>query len=123
DHQHFAARRREVGVAARGGEAVIPHCVEAPFRRHVIGVFARDGTALNMPIEMPTVESIKRFVQMGMGVAIVPRMCVHWEIERGWMREVKVRQMNMPRHVYLVSRRGARLPHAASELMRILREE
>jgi len=34
-----------------------------------------------------------------------------------------VRQLNMPRHVYLVSRRGARLPHAANELMRILRAE
>jgi len=71
---------------------------------------------------MPTIESIKRFVQMGMGVAIVPRMCVQWEIEHGWMKELKVRQMNMPRHVYLVSRRGARLPHAAAELIRILRE-
>jgi DNA-binding transcriptional LysR family regulator len=71
---------------------------------------------------MPTIESIKRFVQMGMGVAIVPRMCVQWEIEHGWMKEVKVRQMSMPRHVYLVSRRGARLPHAAAELVRILRE-
>jgi hypothetical protein len=39
------------------------------------------------------------------------------------MKEVKVRQMSMPRYVYLVSRRGARLPHAAAELMRILREE
>ncbi len=74
-----------------------------------------------MPIEMPTIESIKRFVQMGMGVAIVPRMCAQWEIERGWMKEVKVRQLSLPRHVYLVSRRGARLPHAAAELMRILR--
>ena len=75
-----------------------------------------------MPTEMPTIESIKRFVQMGMGVAIVPRMCVAWEIDHGWMKEVKVRQMNLPRHVYLVSRRGARLPHAAAELVRILKE-
>jgi DNA-binding transcriptional LysR family regulator len=75
-----------------------------------------------MPIEMPTIESIKRFVQMGMGVAIVPRMCAQWEIERGWMKEVKVRQLNFPRHVYLVSRRGARLPHAAAELVRILHD-
>src|SRR4029077_20323107 len=73
--------------------------------------------------EMPTIESIKRFVQMVMGVAIVPRMCVQWELEHGWMKEVKVRQLSMPRHVYLVSRRGARLPHAAAEIMRILREE
>jgi len=88
----------------------------------VIELFARHRTELKMPIEMPTIEAIKRFVQMGMGVAIVPRMCVQWEIERGWMKEVKIRQMNMPRHVYLVSRRGARLPHAVAELIRILRE-
>jgi len=121
--KHVLAKKREVDVAELGEETFIAHSVESPFRRRVIELFARNRTALNMPIEMPTIESIKRFVQMGMGVAIVPRMCVHWEIERGWMKEVKVRQMNMPRHVYLVSRRGARLPHAASELMRILREE
>jgi DNA-binding transcriptional LysR family regulator len=76
-----------------------------------------------MPIEMPTIESIKRFVQMGMGVAIVPRMCVAWELERGWLREVKLRQLNMPRHLYIVARRGARLPHAAAEFMRMLKSE
>jgi len=96
---------------------------ESPFRRRVIELFARHRAALNMPIEMPTIESIKRFVQMGMGVAIVPRMCVHWEIDRGWMKEVKIRQLNIPRHVYLISRRGARLPFASAELMRILRGE
>jgi DNA-binding transcriptional LysR family regulator len=121
--KHVLAKKREVDVAELGEENFIAHSVESPFRRRVIELFARNRTALNMPIEMPTIESIKRFVQMGMGVAIVPRMCVQWEIERGWMKEVKVRQLNMPRHVYLVSRRGARLPYAASELMRILREE
>jgi len=76
-----------------------------------------------MPIEMPTIESIKRFVQMGMGVAIVPRMCVNWEVERGLLKELKLRQLNMPRHLYIISRRGARLPHAATEFMRILKGE
>src|ERR1700675_4650628 len=121
--KHPLAKRREVDVAELGDEIFIAHSVESPFRRRVIELFARNRTALNMPIEMPNIESIKRFVQMGMGVAIVPRMCVNWEIEHGWMKEVKVRQLNMPRHVYLVWRRGARLPHAAGELLRILREE
>ena len=120
--KHALAKKREVDVAELGDENFIAHIVESPFRRRVIELFARNRTALNMPIEMPSIESIKRFVQMGMGVAIVPRMCVHWEIEHGWMKEVKIRQLNMPRHVYLISRRGARLPHAAAELMRILRE-
>ncbi len=120
--KHPLAKRREVDVGDLANETFIGHIVESPYRRRVIELFARNRTILNMPIEMPTIESIKRFVQMGMGVAIVPRMCVQWEIERGWMKEIKVRQLNLPRHVYLVSRRGARLPHAAAELMRILRD-
>ena len=121
--KHVLAKKREVDVSELANEDFIAHIVESPFRRRVIELFARNRTALNMPIEMPTIESIKRFVQMGMGVAIVPRMCVQWEIDHGWMKEVKVRQLNIPRHVYLVSRRGARLPHAAAELVRILRGE
>lgn len=119
--QHALARKREVDVAELNDEVFVAHIVESPFRRRVIELFARNRTVLNMPIEMPTIESIKRFVQMGMGVAIVPRMCVQWEIEHGWMKEVKIRQLNMPRHVYLVSRRGARLPHAAAEFFRMLK--
>lgn len=121
--KHALAKKREVDVEELGDEAFIAHIVESPYRRRVIELFARNRTVLNMPIEMPTIESIKRFVQMGMGVAIVPRMCVAWEIEHGWMKEVKVRQLNMPRHVYLISRRGARLPHAATELVRILKAD
>jgi DNA-binding transcriptional LysR family regulator len=120
--KHPLAKRREVDVEELGDEDFVAHIVESPYRRRVIELFARHRTVLNMPIEMPTIESIKRFVQMGMGVAIVPRMCVAWEIEHGWMKEVKVRQLNMPRHVYLISRRGARLPHAAAELVRILKD-
>src|SRR3989475_2574068 len=121
--KHPLARRREVDVTDLESESFVAHSVESPFRRRVIELFGRNRTTLNMPIEMPTIESIKRFVQMGMGVAIVPRMCVAWEIDHGWMKEVKVRQLNLPRHVYLVSRRGARLPHAAAELIRLLKTE
>jgi DNA-binding transcriptional LysR family regulator len=119
--KHPLARKREVDITDLGKETFIAHIVESHFRRRVIELFARHHTALNMPIELPTIESIKRFVQMGMGVAIVPRMCVQWEIAHGWIKEIQVKQLNIPRHVYLVSRRGARLPHTAAELVRILR--
>ncbi len=121
--KHWLAKRKEVEIEELGKEAFIAHIVESPFRRRVIELFARHRTVLHMPMEMPTIESIKRFVQMGMGVAIVPRMCVTWELERGWLKEVKIRQLSIPRHLYLISRRGARLPQAATEFMRILKED
>jgi DNA-binding transcriptional LysR family regulator len=121
--KHPLAKRREVEVNELGQEDFVAHIVESPFRRRVIELFARNRTTLNMPIELPTIESIKRFVQMGVGVAIVPRMCVAWEIDHGWMKELKVKGLNLPRHVYLIHRRGARLPHAAAELFRLLKQE
>ena len=121
--KHVLAKKREVEIEELAKESFIAHIVESPFRRKVIELFARHRTPLNMPIEMPTIESIKRFVQMGMGVAIVPRMCVTWEIEHGWLKELKLRQMSIPRHLYILSRRGARLPYAATEFMRILKGE
>src|SRR6202161_2920071 len=120
--KHKLARRRSVDIKELGEETFIAHNVESPYRSRVIQLFEKHRTQLRRDIEMPTIESIKRFVQMGMGVAIVPRMCVRWEVERKQLAEVRIRQLNIPRHVYLVGRRGARLPHAAAELMRILRD-
>ena len=74
-----------------------------------------------MRVELPTIESIKRFVQMDMGVAIVPRMCVRWEIEQGLLVEVKIRQLRMPRDLYLLYRRRGPLSHAAKAMFELLK--
>ncbi len=118
--KHRLARRRSVDIKELGDETFIAHNVDSPYRTRVIQLFEKYRTPLSRDIEMPTIESIKRFVQMGMGVAIVPRMCVRWEVERKLLAEVRIRQMKMPRSLYLVSRRGARLSHAAEGLMRLL---
>jgi len=74
-----------------------------------------------MDIELPTIESIKRFVEMKRGVAIVPRMCVEREIARGDLRELRLRQMKMERRVYLVYRQDRPLAAAAQALVGLLR--
>ena len=119
--KHRLARRRTVDIKELGGETFVAHNVDSPYRSRVIQLFEKHRTTLRRDVEMPTIESIKRFVQMGMGVAIVPRMCVRWEVERKLLAEVRIRQLKMPRSLYLVSRRSARLSHAAIGLMRLLR--
>jgi DNA-binding transcriptional LysR family regulator len=119
--KHPLAHRRSVDIKELGKETFIAHNVESPYRTRVIQLFEKYRTPLHRDVEMPTIESIKRFVQMGMGVAIVPRMCVRWEVERKLLAEVRIRQMKLPRSLYLVSRRGARLSHAAEGLMRLLK--
>ena len=77
---HKLAKRREVDIAALGDETFVAHIVESPYRQRVIQMFARHRVPLSMDLELPTIESIKRFVEMKRGVAIVPRMCVEGEL-------------------------------------------
>lgn len=118
---HRLAKRQTVEISHLGNETFIAHIVESPLRQRVVQMFARHRVPLHMDIEMPTIESIKLFVGMKMGVAIVPRMCVGPEIDRGLLRELHIRQMRMQRRLYLVYRRDRPLTASAQALMEILR--
>jgi DNA-binding transcriptional LysR family regulator len=117
---HRLAKRREVDVTALGEEVFVAHIVESPYRQHVVQMFAKHRVPLRMEIELPTIESIKRFVEMKNGVAIVPRMCVEGELARGDLRELQISQMRLERHLYLVYRRDRPLTAAAQALVEII---
>lgn len=117
---HRLAKRREVDVTALGEEVFVAHIVESPYRQRVVQLFAKHKTPLRMEVELPTIESIKRFVEMKKGVAIVPRMCVEGELGRGDLRELKIRQMRIERRLYLVYRQDRPLTGAAQALVDII---
>ena len=73
-----------------------------------------------MEVELPTIESIKRFVEMKKGVAIVPRMCVEGELARGDLKELRITQMRFERRLYLVYRQDRPLTAAAQALVDII---
>lgn len=117
---HRLAKRRAVDITDLGEETFIGHIVESPHRQRVVQLFARHHVPLRMDIEMPTIESIKLFVEMKKGVAIVPRMCVGPEIEQGLLRELPMRQMRIQRRLYLVYRQDRPLTAAAQAMVDIL---
>jgi DNA-binding transcriptional LysR family regulator len=114
---HKLAKRKEVDISSLGNESFVAHIVESPYRQRVIQMFARHRVPLNMDLELPTIESIKRFVEMKRGIAIVPRMCVEGELARGDLRELRIRQMRIQRLLYLVYRQDRPLSAAARGLV------
>jgi DNA-binding transcriptional LysR family regulator len=117
---HRLAKRREVDITDLGEETFIGHIVESPHRQRVVQLFARHHVPLHMEIEMPTIESIKLFVEMKKGVAIVPRMCVGPEIAQGILRELPMKQMRIQRRLYLIYRQDRPLTAAAQAMVNIL---
>src|SRR3989449_1911801 len=118
---HPLAAKKIVSVRELGAEAFIAHNVPSPYREKVIKTFAKARTPLNISMEMPTLEAIKRLVENGLGVALIPRLAAQIEIERKQLAGVTVREMRLERRMHLIYRRGASLSHAAKAFLRVAR--
>ena len=70
---HPLTRRKKVSIADLGRQDFIAHNVDSPLRQRVIHSFQQNHTPLNIAVELPSMEAVKRFVAEGSGVAIVPR--------------------------------------------------
>ena len=119
--RHPLARAPRVSIRELGHENFIAHNVASPLRRKVIEAFQRYRTPLNMGIELPTIEAIKRFVAMGNGVALVPHLAVARELEAGDLISVPVDELDVRRVLRLAHRRQAALSYAAKAFLRTIK--
>ena len=118
---HLLARAKQVSIRDLGKENFIAHNVASPLRRKVIEAFQRYRTPLNMGIELPTIEAIKRFVAMGNGVALVPHLTVAHELETGDLVRVHVGELDIRRVLRLAHRRQATLSYAAQAFLHTIK--
>lgn len=120
--QHQLAPREEVSITELGRETFIAHNVVSPYRAVVLREFQRHKVPLNMDLEMPTIEAIRKMVQRNEGVAFLPRMCVGEEIRQGILREVRVKEMHVDRKIRLVYPARRALSHAAQAFLEVVGE-
>ena len=118
--QHVLARAGEVSIREPGAQNFIAHNIASPQRQKVIQAFRRHKTQLRMGVELPSLEAIKRFVQMGNGVALVPALTVGPELASGVLTRVTVRELQFERKLRLVYRRQASLSHAALAFLKVV---
>jgi DNA-binding transcriptional LysR family regulator len=82
----------------------VAHNVPSPLRQKVIASFKRHKQPLKMEVELPSLDAIKRFVQQGDGVALVPRLTVENELETGSLVGIAVPELTLKRRLTLVQR-------------------
>ncbi len=117
---HQLAGRGTVSITELGQENFIAHNVVSPYREVVVREFQRRRVPLLMDVEMPTVESIRRMVQMKKGAAFLPHMCVEQEIAQGTLCEVRVEELNVERKIRLVYPARRALSHAAQAFLEMI---
>ncbi len=120
--QHPLAVRTQVTMAEFGRETVIAHNDPSPARERVLRVFEQKHAPINIQIALPSLEAIKRAVEMRMGVALLPKRCALTEISRGQLVAVRMPQLRLARQLRLVYRRAGGLSHAAEAFLAAARQ-
>jgi DNA-binding transcriptional LysR family regulator len=118
---HPLAKEKRVSIRDLGAQNFVAHNVVSPLRRRVIETFEKHKTPLNMGIELPSLEAIKRFVAMGNGVALVPALTVQQELARGELVRVPVPELSIERQLWLIHRRHSTLSHAGMAFLRVVK--
>src|SRR5207247_4941285 len=117
---HTLAKPDHVAIKELAVETFIEHNVVSPYRGVVIREFQRHKVPLNMDVEMPTIESIRKMVERNEGVAFLPRMCVEQEIRHGLLKEIKVKQLAIERKIFLVYQARRARSHDAREVVEVV---
>jgi DNA-binding transcriptional LysR family regulator len=117
--KHPLARAREVGIRQLGAENFIAHNVSSIYREKVLQAFRCRKVPLNMGVELPSIEAIKKFVARGNGVALLPGLCVAAEVARGDLVRIPVPELRFERRIRAVYRRNSSLSHAARTFLSV----
>ena len=107
----------EVGI-----EPVVAHNDPSPARERVLRLFEEHRIPLKMMIALPSLDGIKRAVELKLGVALLPRLCALTEIASGRLVAVPVAGVSRPRQVMLVCRKAHR-SHAANAFLQVAQEK
>lgn len=117
---HRLASRKRVTIEEVGRETVIAHNDPSPARERVLRLYERRHAPINIQIALPSLDGIKRAVEMGLGVAVLPRRCALTEIARGDLAAVKIPALSTPRSVRIVFRKSGELSKAAAAFLESL---
>jgi len=118
--RHRLARKKVVSIEELGSENFIAHNVVSPYRDLVLREFQANKVPLNMTVEMPTIESIRKLVQSDLGVAFLPRMCVEQEIAEKRLVAVRVPEIEVERKIYLVQPAKRAVSYAADSFLKLV---
>jgi len=119
---HPLASKNKVSLTALADTPFIAFDREAPTRKALDRIFREKGVELEPVMEMDNVETIKRAVEMGVGVSILPAATVQHEVAQGTLVARPFADGNYTRPIGLLVRKGKYLDRASQAVLDTFKE-
>ncbi len=118
--QHPLASYKQISIQRIHGEAAIGFERDIATRRAIDRALRARGVALRYVSEVDNIDTIKRFVEVGQGVAIVPEPAVQSEVKSETLTVVQFSDEQLSRPLAIIHRRGKQFSPAAERFIEFL---
>jgi DNA-binding transcriptional LysR family regulator len=118
--QHPFARRRRLDLRMLNDQNFIAFERDIPSRRAIDQIFRTNHIKVRVVMELDNIETIKRSVEIGAGVSIVPSSSVQREVQSGMLAQVHFARQTFLRPLGVVVKRNRPLIPAARKLIELL---
>lgn len=88
----------------------------------ILNQFNKEGLSPNIVMYCDSPEALKATVKMGVGIGILYRDVVEPDIRRGDLKIIKVPELEIPVHSFIVYQKERRLSATAQEFLSLLRQ-
>lgn len=119
---HQLARHRSVSIGRLAGEPFVGYERDIPTRKETDRLLRRYGVEVRYVMELDNVETIKRVVEIGHGIAILPQPAVRPEVKGKTLVAVELAEETPMRPIGIIHRQGKHFSPAAERLLEFLRE-
>ncbi len=111
-----------IPVQALNGETFVGFTSELTIRKQIDRWFKQERISVDLVHVFDNVENIKRAVEIGSGVALLPAPTVRREVEAGLLHAVHIEGVQWQRPLGIVHRRNRTLTNPARKLVELLRD-
>ncbi len=118
---HELAQNRSIRPGQLAGQRYIGFTRELPIRQHVDRFLRQHDVVVDVILEFDNIEYVKKALEIGSGVALLPEPMLKREVESGTLAAIPLSGRRFFRPLSIIYRRNPRLSSAAAEFIRLIR--
>jgi DNA-binding transcriptional LysR family regulator len=118
--QHRLAGEKRIAVRQLAGEPLVGFDADLVIRKRIDSFLRGQGIEVKVVLTFDNIEAVKRAVEVGSGVAILPLPTLEHELQAGTLAAVPFADQNFVRPLGIVYRRGRRLYPTAQAFIELL---
>ncbi len=121
--QHPLTRRRSATLEMLRGESIVAFQAGLKIRDEIDRVLALHKVHVKTALEFDNIETIKRAIEIGAGISLLPEPTIAREIESGTLVQISLDGQPLERPLGIIHRRDRKLSETAQQFIQLLQSQ